>query len=73
MPKHRWEAIHRALAFEDNQLEEVAHSFFPHVQRFVDLGGSSVTDESTFHTKSREAREQGRSRSVTNKPGKQIL
>ena len=39
----------------------------------MDLGGSSVTDESTFHTKSAEARQLGRSRSVSNKPGKQVL
>lgn len=73
MDKHRWDAIHRALIWEDHQLDEVAASVSPHVQQFVDLGGSSVTDESTFHTKSAEAGQLGRSRSVVNKPRKQVL
>ena len=70
---HRWNAIHRALSWDDSQIDEVASSFFPHICRFVDLGPSSVTDETTFHTKSKEARQLGRSRSAPNKPKKQVL
>jgi hypothetical protein len=73
MSTHRWNAIHRALSWDDSQIDEVASSFFPHICRFVDLGPSSVTDESTFHTKSKEARQLGRSRSAANKPKKQVL
>ncbi len=73
MSKHRWNAIHRALSWDDSQIDEVASSFFPHIQRFVDLGPSSVTDESTFHTKSAEARRLGRSRAAPNKPKDQVL